>query len=634
VGRVSAWLRRIWQRVTTRRSLAVLGACLASAVLLRVSFPVPGWHALAWVALVPWLVVVRSGSGREAVWGSVAMGLVASLLGLSWQLLVTVVGGVLLAGYVGLYFVLFAWLVRVARARLRQPFVLAAPLVWVGCEYLRSFALTGFPWYFVGHTQVPVRALVQVSDLLGAYALSFVVVAANAWVAEAIVAWRARPRGWPRLAAGAAFVAALVGAAAGYGAWRLPRVSSREGPRVAIVQANVPQEIKNVVTAESVADITMKHVRTTCELAAGPGGEALDLVVWPETMIQWPLNWLHAPGYPDPGPELAKAAARHGVALPPGATRHFHGLLWWLADRMGCPVLVGAHTKVGRDGTLTAPHDGTVDRLAPDGIVLSGRPYPLPVDEDPLTGETPGRVFHVRQGDRVAEGDPVVTYDSVPHNSAYLFRPGGQGGPMERYDKIHLVPFGEYVPLDEYLAFLLVAVPYRKGFQPGRRAVLMEVAGSRFGVLICFEDVFPRLVRRFVVRQDGGGADFLINISNDGWFKGSHELDQHLAMCRLRAVEFRTGIVRCCNTGISAIIDPDGSIQTIVRDERGRRKNVHGAAIGRVRLRAELTFYARHGDLLGQGCLAITAVAFLAAVLPPLLARLRRRACKDGVCPV
>ncbi|MFP4058675.1 MAG: apolipoprotein N-acyltransferase [Candidatus Brocadiia bacterium] len=648
-----------------RRTMPVAGACAASAVLLRLSFPVPGWFPLAWVALVPWLVVLRKGSGRAALWGSAVMGLLAAGLGLSWQFLVTVLGGSLLVVYVGAYFVLFGWLAWVAARRLRVPLVVACPVLWVGVEYLRGFLFTGFPWLFVGHTQRPFLALIQVSDLFGAYAVSFVVVAANAWVAEAAVALRHRPVPWRRLAAGGAFVLALVGATLGYGLWRLGRVRCRQGPRVGIVQGNIPQEIKNLMTWETIADIFQAHVRITHELPP----DALDLIVWPETMVQVELNRTDYP-----------------------AVQMFRQELSRLAARMGAPILVGAHAEVGRDlavraaaeGPATAvgeeeimvgdlPHPlapvrelrgrrrppiqafvqegdrvsrgqplaqagqepllrariaGQVSEVGRAAIVVEGLAHPFPQFVDPAAGERPIRRIHVREGDTVGRGDLLADYQSVVHNSAYLFPPGRPPEPEDRYDKNHLVPFGEYLPLRWLPAFVRTVVPYTKSASPGKRLNLIPLGESRFGVLICYEDAFPYLCRDYIVRP-GGGADFLVNISNDGWFRGSHELDQHVAICAFRAVEFRTGIVRSVNSGISAILHPTGRVQEMVRDRRGRAKMIEGTAIGTVFLREEVTFYARHGDLFAMGCLGGAMVVALGG-LAPLVAALRRRAGAAG----
>ena len=588
----------------SRRAAAVLGACLASAVLLRLSFPVPGWFPLAWVALVPWLVVLRTCTGREAMGGSVVFGLAAAGLGFSWQFIVTAMGGTGLVIYVGAYFVAFAWLLRAMVRRFRLPLVVAAPVLWVGVEHLRSFALTGLPWYYVGHSQVPFRLFIQMADVFGAYALSFVVVAANAAVAEAVLAWRAEPRRWTPAIASGAFVAVLVGGALGYGAWRLPRVASREGPRVGLVQGNIEQDLKNENSLESIAQIFVRYRETTRGLAGLAGGERLDLAVWPESMVQLGLN--------APGGEVVDL---------------FRTELLAVARTVGCPLLVGAYAEIGRDDTILAEAAGEVSRVAADAVEVGGRTYRPAGGADPLSGESPVVRIHVREGQRVEAGDALAETISLVHNSAYLIRPDSGFAPTDRYDKNHLVPFGEYVPVRFMQWIVSQVVPFHKGFSPGRQMNLMQLGPHRFGTLICFEDAFPYLLRKLIVR-DGGGADFIINISNDGWFQGSHELDQHLGLSRMRAIEFRTGIVRCCNTGISVILDPDGSIATRIEDRTGRFKNVAGVAVGRVRLRSEVTFYARHGDILGKVCLGVALLILLDA----LWTALRRRRCRDGVC--
>ncbi|MFW6164332.1 MAG: apolipoprotein N-acyltransferase, partial [Planctomycetota bacterium] len=425
--------------------------------------------------------------------------------------------------------------------------------------------------------------------------------------AEVWLAWRARSWAWARLIGSALFVLVLVVGALGYGTWRLPRVRSRPGPLVGLVQANIPQEIKN---RQRTDHIFLKHWETTQELRGAARGRELDLIVWPESMVQLPLN-------------------RSGVE----AVDVFRKALINIARMLDVPLLVGAYAEVGADNVLRAEAAGTVDAVTDQAIVVGDRSYPLPTAVDPPTGERPRRRVLVEPGEAVEEGETLAIVESIVHNSAFLVRPDRGFVPADRYDKNHLVPFGEYVPLQGLLFFLGQVVPYGKGFTGSDRQNLMEVAGTRFGVLICFEDVFPYLVQDYVVRE-GGGADFLINISNDGWFQGTHELDQHLAMCRLRAIEFRTGIVRCCNTGISAIIDPRGDLQTVIEDATGDRKEVAGVAVGRVRLRDEITAYARHGDVLGKACLAAAVLILLDALIACLRARLRRRRCKDGVCEV
>ena len=137
------------------------------------------------------------------------------------------------------------------------------------------------------------------------------------------------------------------------------------------------------------------------------------------------------------------------------------------------------------------------------------------------------------------------------YNSAYLLSPSGEL--VGKYDKIHLVPFGEYVPLAR--AFSSSSDPWGKGSEilnPGRRSTIFSLPQGKFGVLICFEIIFPDLCRRFVKK----GANFLVTITNDAWFGKTSAPYQHLSMAAFRAVENRVFIARAANTGISAFIDP------------------------------------------------------------------------------
>ena len=201
-------------------------------------------------------------------------------------------------------------------------------------------------------------------------------------------------------------------------------------------------------------------------------------------------------------------------------------------------------------------------------------------------------------------------------NSAYLV--DGEAGRIERYDKLHLVPFGEYIPLRKLLFFAGPIIPYEEGFRPGSEMKIFEHGGRRFAALICFEDTFPGLCRAFV----NAGAEFLVNISNDGWFGGSWELDQHLAACVFRAVENGVGIVRATNTGISCLIEPNGEVTQLVR-QGGSVKEVRGVSISRPALAGRPTFYRRHGDLFAVACAALSGGIVLAS-LGAWLVRRRR----------
>jgi apolipoprotein N-acyltransferase len=152
------------------------------------------------------------------------------------------------------------------------------------------------------------------------------------------------------------------------------------------------------------------------------------------------------------------------------------------------------------------------------------------------------------------------------YNSALLIEPTGKAA--ARYDKIHCVPFGEYVPFKDSLPFMSRMAPYDYEYSvsQGREFTRFPLAskdGQRshsFGVVICYEDTDPAVSRPYGGGDGRPAADFVFNISNDGWFDGTSEHDQHLAICRFRAVECRRTVARAVNMGISAVIDGNGRV--------------------------------------------------------------------------
>ena len=182
-------------------------------------------------------------------------------------------------------------------------------------------------------------------------------------------------------------------------------------------------------------------------------------------------------------------------------------------------------------------------------------------------------------------------------NSAFLVSPDGRI--LDRYDKIHLVPFGEYIPLREILKFLDKLVVGIGDFLPGNAPRLMQGPGGRFGVVICFEVIFPDLVRRFVDL----GADYMVTITNDAWFGQSSAPYQHFSMVVFRAVENRVYFARAANTGISGFIDPFGHVlqQSGIFTEE--------ALTGEIRTGGPRTFYTAYGDLFAYACVILALFA-------------------------
>jgi len=204
-----------------------------------------------------------------------------------------------------------------------------------------------------------------------------------------------------------------------------------------------------------------------------------------------------------------------------------------------------------------------------------------------------GAYFLVGYIDAVGEG---------PANSAGLLNPMGEQ--ISRYDKMHLVPFGEYIPFKQLLFFAESLTRQVGEFVPGTDYTLSTVDGHKISTIICYESIFPNLVRQSVKR----GSNLIVLITNDGWFGQSSAPYQHLRMGVVRAVENRRYMVRTANTGVSAIIDPYGRIEA--RTPVGVRTILDGLA----HFRSDRTFYTEYGDVFAYANVLLV-ILFLILVI-------------------
>jgi apolipoprotein N-acyltransferase len=333
-----------------------------------------------------------------------------------------------------------------------------------------------------------------------------------------------------------------------YGYFRMRSIVIEPSLRVASVQASVPQEMKETLAGKyDPTGVMLRYIGVTESI---PRDENVDLIVWPETVLLFPYT-LNV--NPDVLTHQNAEAARLAQSLLAKQARNH-----------------GAYLLVGATSYLPAEY----------GYV-----------NDP----------------QLARQIPPGAWDKR-YNSAYLLDPSGKY--QDRYDKIHLVPFGEYIPLPNIFPFLAKLVPFTESLIAGDRQTIFQVeAGgrtARFGVLICYEDLDPYLARGLRQR----GADFLVNISNDAWFGTSIELDQHFAVARFRAIENRTGVVRAGNNGITGIIDPLGRVTSLFAKETNGvklMKDVTGYLTGEVTTSNSFSIYSRIGDVP----LGIVSIALL-----------------------
>jgi apolipoprotein N-acyltransferase len=554
-----------------RRALVAL-LPVASSVLLLVSFaPFNRWY-LAYVALVPFGLAALTGrsAGWAMLWAYLG-GVVFWSVGLYWLTWITLVGYVPLMLYLGTYWLVPGWLLRRAFAR-GWPMWLCLPLVWVALEYARGFALGGFPWFYLAHSQHANTALIQVADVTGQYGVSFFVAMVNGAVLDLLapaLAGRGLPRPGRRAAVAWAACALAAGGLLGYGRFRLGQPNTYPGPKVGLVQMAYPNSLF-YPGAES-QEIFDAHVVNSSPLV----GQGCDLVLWPESMLVFPnmdpTYWRRFDA------DASQPAPPHAPLFTPQqqeTIRIYQGnlrTLRQLVGELGCPLLAG--------GGMPAP----VERLT--------------------------------------------------YNSALLFERDRSGSLVirERYAKRHLVPFGEYVPFRggwPWLHRLLRRfVPEEMPqLEPGERITRFPVASAsgpmHFVVPICYEGVFDRVCRSMVMEGTSKRADLLVNISNDGWFiwnrgggktHASTELEQHLAQYVFRAIENRLPVVRAVNTGVSGYIDSDGRVQATVH-HGGQAKMVAGTLVVQTLADRRVSLYSLTGDVFAAA-VCVAAVVGSAALL-------------------
>jgi apolipoprotein N-acyltransferase len=242
----------------------------------------------------------------------------------------------------------------------------------------------------------------------------------------------------------------------------------------------------------------------------------------------------------------------------------------------------------------------------PDLLVWPEAPAPFSFQDTPFAYMASGLAVHFQhpfivgvvewKPETVSTGGTSHTI-MAPYNSALMF--DAQGHRDFSYDKVHLVPFGEYEPFPLIHRVVSNVSSEVGGFRKGTRySVGVFPNGNSFGVFICYEAIYPGEIRRFAA----SGAQLFVNISNDGWFGHSAAAEQHLRMARVRAVENRRWIVRTTNSGITASIDPYGRIF------RPLPKDVRAAADLPYDFRTDRTIYTRFGDWFAWLCLLVSAI--------------------------
>ena len=549
---------------------------VASAVMLTVIQAPISFSLLAWVSLVPFILACSpDAKPRRLALVSYIISFCYWLGNLYWLIPVTIVGWIVFCLYTAALWPILALCLRYCRTK-KIPLFLASAVLVVGIERMQGLFLGGFFWRFLAHSQFQNITLIQIADMFGTAGLSFLIAMVNGLLAELILDAR-----YSMLDARCLKSIFKIS-----NFFKIGLVSSALVATIIYGRWRISQEDQCVKPGPYVASLQSnvpQSVKRTFE-----SGEELfnglmkhskaavqagaELIVWPETMVQAILDTS----------------------------------IW--------PLLVSAEDNKAFDNALKEHSRDTA-------FVLVGAYGGL-----------------IKQDD----SDPYL----ARYNSAFLYRPNGQKD-NSRYDKIHLVPFGEFLPFRKSCRWLynilMKFTPYNYDYSldAGSEYTVFEMAGHdretqtyKFGVMICYEDTVPEIARRFALdEQDTKRLDWLVNISNDGWFVRfkdgkvlpSAELPQHAAVCTFRAVENRLAIVRSVNTGISCLIDSFGRIRYgflagSLPPKTMARTGMEGWLLDRIPVDRRITFFSKYGEWLGFCC----EVCLILLIIVPLSKKIFR----------
>ena len=487
---------------------------IASGLLFAFAFPnvAIGWFAF--IAFIPLFIAL---AGARGAWEAALLGWISQttawLLMVPWVVRVMshygglpYITGVLLfcamCFVLGLYGALYGWLFQ--RIAPGASFLrwLGVALAWPVVEYIRTYALTGFPWNLLAASIVDYTPMIQFDRVAGPYFVGFLIL-----IPATVVAWLITQRNTPGAARGLVIaggcIVLFVWWATGLVASKLiDRPNGLPATRAALLQPNISQEMR--WNDENLTAIYQRMMAMTNDAIRG----GAKIVIWPESTV--PLSY--------------------------------------------------SSTDFYRDSIESTSRDHDVD------IILGS------IAED-------------------------VTAPNRMWNAAFLVSGGKTIG---HYDKIRLVPFGEYVPMRRMLFFAQKLVHAVGEFEFGTRDT--PLAGRfRYGPAICYEVVYPQITRTQVLH----GANVLVTITNDAWYDGTSAPRQHLNQARLRAIEDDRYLLRAGTTGISAFVDPTGRVV------RELPMGESGIIYADFQARETTTPYVRFGDWFAWLAIVVVMIVVL-----------------------
>jgi apolipoprotein N-acyltransferase len=552
---------RLWLFAILSGALQILPFPLAG--------PVPVWRtAFCWIALTPLLFALTGKDAKGEPVGALQAAALGYVSGVVWYLgnfywiyaTLHQYGGIakpaavglliLFCLYLGLYHALFgALLAAFRRANLWginlgvQGALLLSPFAWVAVELTRS-RVAGLSWDLLGITQVDNHPLMRLAPYVGAYGISFIIAAVNAlWLLRITLKQRRFTR------------PALMGACV----------------LILLLYVVFLRQIQTPAVEETQANATLLQENIKVGVAAENAEPALT--------------------------KSEMLGAFSQLSLFPSLNNSCDGIPEMAATK--CLGLSSVDPHVDLDGTqYLEPRDLIVWPEAPNGFFESDAEFRLTMSKLARAANAP-----IIVGAIGTDRDNSVKRGYDLYNSADFVQPDGSFA--GRYDKMHLVPFGEYVPYKNLLSFAGSLVEDVGEFDPGKQQSLFATGGHRIGTFICYESAFGDEVRQYA----NSGADVLVNISDDGWYGDTSAAWEHLNIVRMRAIENHRWVLRSTNTGVTAAIDPYGRVV------RAAPRHIRTSLQVGFNYEHDITFYAAHGDLFAYLCALITAAGLVISFL-------------------
>ncbi len=558
---------------------------IATAAMLSVIQPPFDISALAWVAMVPLILAASPEANPRRLFIAGYIGCLCYwMVSLYWLVPVTIAGWIVFCFYTAFLWPVLVLCLRWCRTK-RVPLFIAAAVLIVGVERMQGIFLGGFFWRFLGHSQYRNITIIQISDIFGAGGVSFLIAMVNGLLAELILC-----------------------------TYQMTKTDGRLTMRAASIVTNPSSMLRLLISFVLVAS------------------SVIGTIAYGRWRISQESRCVR------PGPMTASLQSN----VPQSVKRSFESsedLFDGLMEKSKAAVQAKAELIVWPETMVQATLNPEVLRLLDPSHswnIFDKRLSEHAKDSACLLVGAYGGTTEITDDLRI---NLVEKF-----NSAFLYDKNGKKA-REVYSKIHLVPFGEVLPLRKSMSWFyeilmkIKFIPYNFDYSLdyGTEYTVFRMAAAneqekesayKFGVIICYEGTVPSIARKFALDEHGNKkVDWLVNISNDGWFVRfedgkvlpSAELPQHAAVYAFRAVENRLAILRSVNTGISCLIDSSGRIRegysagTLPRQAMART-GMAGWFMDRIPVDSRTTFFSKYGEWLDFCCEAAVILLIIGLI--------------------